>query len=220
MPVSKRDRVIHTSKVKRHNKDEKSEQIEAVRTAVQENQYVYVCEVSNDRNRALKEVRDELKPGKLFYSKNKLIQVAIGYTPETECAERIHTLSAYLKGHCGLICTNLSQDELLSVLKSHETEEYARTGDVATDTISLEAGFDALAEYTHSMEVQFRKLGLPTMLYDGKIKMLASHIVCNTGDILTADQAQLLKVLRVQMGKFQVKLVAVYDKSTEKVSEL
>lgn len=220
MPVSKRDRVIHTSQVKKHDKSVKSEQIESVREAVAENKYVYVAVVSNDRNKMLKDVRDELKPGKLFYSKNKLIQVAIGYTPETECAERIHTLAAHLKGHCGLICTNLGTEELRSFLASHESIEYARTGDVATETVALEAGFDALANYSHSMEVQFRKLGLPTMLYDGKVKMLANHVVCREGEELSSDQAQLLKLLRIQMGKFNIKLVAVYDKSTESVSEI
>ncbi len=220
MPISKRDRVIHTSKVKKHEKSVKAEQIESVRDAVAESKYVYVVEVSNDRNRMLKEVRDELKPGKLFYSKNKLIQVAIGYTPETECAERIHKLATHLKGHCGLICTNHNIDELRSFLATHESVEFARTGDVATETVSLEAGFDSLANYSHSMEVQFRKLGLPTMLYDGKVKMLADHVVCKEGEELTADQAQLLKLLRIQMGKFNMKLVAVYDKSTEQVSEL
>lgn len=220
MPVSKRDRVIHTSKVKKHDKSVKSDQIELVREAVAENNYIYVVQVSNDRNSMMKEVRDELKPGKLFYSKNKLIQVAIGYTPETECAERIHTLAAHLKGHCGLICTNLKTEEMRTFLSSHESIEYARAGDIATETVSLEAGFDALASYSHSMEVQFRKLGLPTMLYDGKVKMLANHVVCKEGEELTADQAQLLKLLRIQMGKFSIKLVAVYDKSTEQVSEL
>ena len=91
---------------------------------------------------------------------------------------------------------------------------------MATQTVSLESGFDALMSFPHSMEVQFRKLGMPTLLYDGKVKLLADYTVCNEGDILTASQAQILKLLNIQMGKFQVIIKAVYDKETESVSEL
>ena len=220
MPVSKRDRVLHTSKVKKHNKSEKTEQIDSVRDSVTAMRFIYAVEISNERNNIIKAVRDELKPGKMYYSKNKLIQVALGFTPESECAEGIHKLTAYLSGHCGLICTMLPLVELKSLLKSHEEPEFARAGATATQAVALESGFDALAAYPHSMEVQFRKLGLPTLLYDGKIKLLANHTICKEGDILTADHAQLLKLLNIQMGRFHVTVKAVYDKDAQSVVEM
>jgi mRNA turnover protein 4 len=220
MPISKRDRVVHTSKVKKHDKSEKSEQIDSIRDSVQEMRYTYVVSVSNERNNILKEVRDEIKPGKLFYSKNKLVQVAIGFTPETECCEGIHPLSALMSGHVALITTNLGAAELSTVLESHREPEFARAGGVATQTIVLEEGFDSLAQFPHSMETQLRKLGLPTQLYDGKVKMLANHTLCREGEVLTADQAQILKLLKVQMAEFNMSIKAVYDRETSQVTSL
>jgi mRNA turnover protein 4 len=218
MPVSKRDRVIHTSKVKKHDKSEKADQIDQIRESVAAMRYTYVVSVSNERNNILKNIRDELKPGKMFYSKNKVAQVALGFTPESECSEGIHPLAGLLLGQSALISTNISTAELRDLLVKHEEPEFARAGGVATQTLALEEGFDALSSFPHSMEVQFRKLGLPTQLYDGKIKVLANHIVCREGDILTADQAQILKLFRIQMAKFEMTIKAVYDKETSQVT--
>lgn len=220
MPISKRDRVIHTSKVKKHDKSEKTGQIDSIRDAVSAHRFAYAVEITNERNNIIKAIRDEIKPGKLFYSKNKLIQVALGFSAESECAQGIHPLTGYMTGHCGLICTNHSQTELASLLKKYEEVEFARTGGVATGTVALESGFDSLMNFPHSMEVQFRKLGLPTLLHDGKIKLLADFTVCNEGDVLTASQAQILKILNIPMGKFEVIIKTVYDKETEQVSQL
>jgi len=206
--------------VKKHDKSGKTEQIDNIRDSIQASRFAYAVEITNERNNILKAIRDEIKPGKLFYSKNKLIQVAIGFTSESECSEGIHQLAANMTGHCGLICTNLGVDELRNLLSTYEESEYARAGGIATGTISLEAGFDALARFPHSMEVQLRKLGLPTMLYDGKVKLLANHTICNEGDVLTASQAQLLKLLNIQMGQFQTIIKAIYDKDAESVTEL
>lgn len=218
MPVSKRDRVIHTSKVKKHDKSEKSEQIDQIRSSVESMRFTYVVSVSNERNNILKLIRDELKPGKLFYSKNKLVQVALGFTPESECCEGIHPLAAMMSGHVALITTNLGLAELKQVLDGHQEPEFARAGGIATQTIVLEEGFDALASFPHSMETQFRKLGLPTLLHDGKIKLLANHTLCQAGEPLTADQAQILRMMKIQMARFEVSIKAVYDKESCQIS--
>ena len=212
--------MIHTSKVKKSNKSAKSEQIESVRDCIAEMRYAYVVTVSNERNNIIKSVRDNLKPGKMFYSKNKLVQVALGFEPESGCADGIHKLTVHLVGHTGLIVTSLGKSDLESLLSAHEEPEFARAGGVATQTVELPEGFDALASFPHSMETQVRKLGMPTLLHDGKIRLLAKYVVCHEGDVLTANQAQLLKLLNIQMAKFEIVLKAVWDKETGEVSEL
>ena len=220
MPVSKRDRVIHTSKVKKHDKSEKADQIDQIRSSVEQMRFTYVVNISNERNNILKLIRDELKPGKLFYSKNKLVQVALGFSPESECCEGIHPLTALMSGHVALITTNLGLAELKEVLDSHQEPEFARAGGIANQTITLEAGFDTLANFPHSMETQFRKLGLPTLLHDGKIKLLANHTLCQEGEPLTADQCQVLRMMKIQMARFEITVKAVYDKESCQITSL
>lgn len=219
MPISKKDRVIHTSKVRKHDKSEKAEQIESIRDIINEMRYGYVVSVTNERNNIMKDIRDELKPGKMFYSKNKLVQVSLGLAPESECADGIHKLTPHLTGPTGLIVTNHSPSELEAMLNTHDDPEFARAGGVATGTVELAEGFDALASFPHSMETQLRKLGLPTLLHDGKIRLLANHTICQEGSVLTADQAQVLKLLGIKMAKFHISIKAVWDKETSQVSE-
>jgi len=218
MPISKRDRVIHTSKVKKPSKFVKSEQIDSVRTAIDEMRFSYVVSVSNERNNIIKTVREELKPGKLFYSKNKLVQLALGFNKESECADGISCLTGHLVGHSALVVSNLGPAEISSLLETHDEPEFARAGGIAYANVDLEEGFDALSRFPHSMETQLRKLGLPTSLYDGKIKLLANHRVCSEGEVLTGSQAQILKLLNIQMAKFEMRIKAVWDKDSSQVS--
>ena len=210
--------MIHTSKVRKQDKSEKIEQIDQIRDSISQSRYTYVVSVSNERNNILKSIRDQLKPGKMFYSKNKVAQVAIGFTAETECSDGIHPLSALLVGHTALITSSLSVSDLKDILITHEEPEFARAGCVATHTLSFDEGFDSLANFPHSMEIQFRKLGVPTQLYDGKVKVLAKYVVCREGETLSANQAQILKLLKVQMAKFDVTVKAVYDKEASQVT--
>lgn len=46
----------------------------------------------------------------------------------------------------------------------------------------------------HSLEPQFRKLGLSTSLNRGVPTLGAPHVVCKKGDTLNANQVQLLKL--------------------------
>lgn len=58
------------------------------------------------------------------------------------------------------------------------------------------------------MEPQLRKLGLSTTLVRGVPSLTAPHVVCRQGDILTAEQAQLLKLVGDMMATFKVRLRA------------
>jgi len=58
------------------------------------------------------------------------------------------------------------------------------------------------------MEPQLRKLGLSTTLVRGVPSLSTSHVVCRQGDVLTAEQAQLLKLVGEMTATFKVRLRA------------
>jgi len=60
------------------------------------------------------------------------------------------------------------------------------------------------------MEPQLRKLGLPTALKTGVVTCLFDYTVCKKGDVLTPEQAQLLKHFFIQMSEFKVSLKCYY----------
>lgn len=52
-----------------------------------------------------------------------------------------------------------------------------------TWVIHQEAGDDALSRFPHSQEPFLRKLGLPTLLVNGKIRLMGDYEVCKTGKV-------------------------------------
>lgn len=91
---------------------------------------------------------------------------------------------------------------MLDFFESHEAPDYARTGSKATATVTLSGG--PLEQFPHSIEPQLRALGLPTALKKGVVHLLGEeYTVCQEGDVLTSEQARILKLLGHQQAKFR-----------------
>lgn len=58
-------------------------------------------------------------------------------------------------------------------------------------------------QFPHSMEPQLRALGLPTSLKKGVVTLLADHTVCKEGDVLSSEQARILKLLGHKQATFK-----------------
>ncbi|CEM05472.1 unnamed protein product [Vitrella brassicaformis CCMP3155] len=204
MPKSKRDRPIALTKVKRKDPARKEKLIEELRQATDKFQYVYLLDLDNQRNVYQKMVREKMKPGRVFCGKNKLMQVALGLTPETECQDNIHHIARRLRGERALLITDKRPDDIERFCADFRPEEFARSGFTATETIVLPEGTDALSKFPHSVEPHLRALGLPTLLKDGVIHLMGSYTVCREGQPLTPEQAQLLKQLGIKMARFEM----------------
>jgi len=70
------------------------------------------------------------------------------------------------------------------------------------------------------MDPQLRKLGLSTKLVRGVPSLDVAHVVCKEGDTLTAEQAQILKLLGEKLATFKVKLLARWTAETGAVVKL
>ncbi|PFH33179.1 mRNA turnover 4 (MRT4) family protein [Besnoitia besnoiti] len=224
MPVSKRSKVVSLTKVKKHKsrgesgREVKEQWMDSVRTACEEeDQHVYLVEFVNQRNSLLKLVRDLIKPGKVFYGKNKVIQRALGTSATTECLPNIYKLSKHLTGHRALLVCKHPMDKLRPQLQKLQAKDFARAGFVATEDLQLKEGSDALAHFPHSLEQRFRSLGIPTLLKNGKIILLGDYTVCKKGQPLTPEQAQILKHLGVKMAEFHINLLAEWHKGRYRV---
>jgi len=68
--------------------------------------------------------------------------------------------------------------------------DYARSGNPATETVSIPEG--PQAQFSHTMEPQLRKLGLPTVLKRGIVTLERDYLVCTARDVLTPEQARVL----------------------------
>ncbi|XP_011171282.1 mRNA turnover protein 4 homolog [Solenopsis invicta] len=215
MPKSKRDKKVSLTKTNRKGLVLKQRIIEDVKKCVEEYNRIFLISVQNTRNTKLLELRAEWKDSKLLFGKLRIIAMGLGISKETEIAENIHKLAnamknCSMKGQCGLLFTNRSKKQVIEWVNDYEEMEYARSGFVTPETVELPEG--PLPQFQHSMEPQLRQLGMPTSLQKGVITLIKPFTVCKSGDTLTPEQAQILKLLNKPLAVFKLLLLGVYTK--------
>ena len=161
------------------------------------------------RNNKLKTVREAWSHSKFFIGKNRVLAKALGNTEEEEYSDNLHLVSRCLKNECGLLVTNQSEEDVMEYFSNLSQPDFARTGGVARQTVQLKEG--VLNMFSHSMEPQLRQLGnltvlslvslklllsgMPVQLVKGQVTLLVDYTVCEEGDVLSSEQARILKLL-------------------------
>eukprot|EP00918_Siedleckia_nematoides_P104755 GHVU01228675.1.p1 GENE.GHVU01228675.1~~GHVU01228675.1.p1 ORF type:complete len:221 (-),score=37.27 GHVU01228675.1:232-894(-) len=211
MPKSKRQQKVSLTKVvKKNGKAAKVTYVEELQGAVAKFKYVYLVSLENQRNVFLKKIRERIKPGRLFYGKNKVVQATLGTRPDKELKPNLHEIVKDLKGERALVFCDLPVSELKEKVQCKEHVEFARVGFVPQKSIVLEPGFDTFSFVPSCQEPHLRKICPPVRLVNTKIELLCPFHACEEGVALSAEQAQLLKHLGHKLAPFSVKIEAVW----------
>ncbi|GAA5879342.1 hypothetical protein JCM16303_003170 [Sporobolomyces ruberrimus] len=206
MPRSKRDKVVALTEVKKKGKAVKSALIDSVRESADQFSYVWVFQVEHMRNNLLQEVRSAWKGSKIFLGRNAVMRKGLGSTKEDECRLGVSKIANMLEGNRGLLFTDETPEVVLEWFESFKKQDFARTGNVVDETFALPQGPIHINEdlAPHSLEPQFRKLGLSTSLMKGVPTLLTPHMVCEKGDTLNPNQVNLLKLFGKTFATFQI----------------
>uniref|UniRef100_A0A8C2QCI9 Ribosome assembly factor mrt4 n=1 Tax=Cricetulus griseus TaxID=10029 RepID=A0A8C2QCI9_CRIGR len=212
MPKSKRDKKVSLTKTAKKGLELKQNLIEELRKCVDTYKYLFIFSVANMRNSKLKDIRNAWKHSQMFFNKNKLVMVALGRSPSEEYKDNLHQVSKKLRGEVGLLFTNCKKEEYTEM-------DFARNkaGNKATLTMSLDPW--PLKQFPHSMEPQLRQLGLPTALKKGVVTLLSDYEVCKEGDVLTPEQASVLKLFGYEMAEFKVTIKYMWDQMDDDLPE-
>lgn len=210
MPKTKRFKKISLTNTKKKGLGGKQQLVEEVRSAVEKYSHLYLFSVQNMRNNKLKFIRNEWKDSRFFLGKNRVIAIALGKSKHDECRENVHEISKRLKGQCGILFTDKPKDEVLGYFDKHSESDYARAGNIATETVVLQPG--PLEQFPFNMEPYLRTLGLPTSLQRGVVTLLKESTVCKAGNVLKPEEARLLKLLCIHQAEFKVTIEAVLAK--------
>lgn len=227
MPKSKRDRTVSLTATKKKGLEFKQNLITEIREYLDEYENVYIISMFNQRNLFLKDLRQTWSDSKFLFGKNKVISLALGRTPESEYKPNLSKLSRYLVGNVGLLFTNNDQKKVTDFFAKYSLPDYARTGNIATEDVTIAAG--PLTQFQHTMEPELRKLGLHTSLRKGVVTLDTDYTICKKGDKLKPEQARLLKLFEIMQAEFQVKVkvhwtasgqVNVLDSSLEEENDM
>ncbi|NXE69532.1 MRT4 protein, partial [Calcarius ornatus] len=193
---------VSLTRTPRKGLEAKQALIAELRRCVDTYKYIFVFSVANMRNNKLKDVRNAWKHSRIFFGKNKVMMVALGREPSSEYKENLHKVSKHLRGEVGLLFTNRTRDEVDEWFSRFRELDFARAGNKAPYGVSLDTG--PLEQFPHSMEPQLRQLGLPTALKK----------VCKEGDVLTPEQARVLKLFGYEMAEFKVTMKFLWNSET------
>lgn len=218
MPKSKRDKKVSLTKTAKKGLELKQNLIEELRKCVDTYKYLFIFSVANVRNSKLKDIRNAWKHSRMFFGKNKVMMVALGRSPSDEYKDNLHQVSKKLRGEVGLLFTNRTKEEVNEWFTKYIEMDYARAGNKATFTVSLDPG--PLEQFPHSMEPQLRQLGLPTALKRGVVTLLSDYEVCKEGDVLTPEQARVLKLFGYEMAEFKVTIKYMWDAQSGRFQQM
>ncbi|CAO3625608.1 unnamed protein product [Cunninghamella blakesleeana] len=213
MPKSKRTTVYNLTKTDKKGFEGKEKIIEEVQQCVDNYDYIWVFSVKDMRNTFLKEVRNDLKSSsRLFLGRNKVMAKALGNTAEEEYKEGLSEIAKELHSEVGLLFTTKSPKDVQQYFENYVQPDYARSGNIATETIVLPEGpvHRGPDPMPHNMEPLIRSLGMPTSLKNGIVTLLMPYTICREGETLTTNQAHLLKLFYHQLAEFKVDLICYY----------
>lgn len=229
MPKSKRQRVVHMSKVTKKDKESKQALFSKIQEAADSHSHIFVFGVEHMRNIFLKNVRAEFaSDSRLFFGKTKVMAKALGAGPEDEVHPGVSGLGKFLAGDVGLLCTDRDVEAVREYFEEYSELDFARAGAQATRTFVVPAGQvfsrggDIPAEddvvLPHSVEVTLRKWGMPTKLDKGRIMLDSDYTLCTEGETLNSNQTALLKMFGVTMAEFKVQILAYWTTATKQVT--
>lgn len=153
-------------------------------------------------------------PSKIMLGKNKLLQIALGRTPEDEYADNLRHVSKEITESVGLLFTSRPRSEVEEYFANFVEPDFARSGFVSPRDVFITN--EMLFNHPVSMvEQQFRKQGVPVKVDNGRIVLLdglTEYRLCKEGETLTPEKCKALTHFGIKLSEFKVKLLCHWCK--------
>jgi mRNA turnover protein 4 len=219
MPSSKRSRVVALTQTAKKTRDHKSTVIKEVRAAIDTHDTLYLFSYENMRSNKFKNVRMhfrepdmEGKPSRIFLGKNKLLQIALGKTPEEEYSDNLRHVAKLTTGSVGLLLTSQPREDVESYFAELVEDDFARAGSVAPRKVVITN--DMVQTHPVNMMEYFRKLGLPVEIDNGRVSLVGGvteFTLCREGETLSAETCKALVHFGVKVSEFKVNLICRWN---------
>ncbi|KAK6197978.1 uncharacterized protein RJT21DRAFT_122846 [Scheffersomyces amazonensis] len=230
MPRSKRSKLVTLAQTDKKGKENKTRIFDEVRSALDQYKYVWVLQLDDVRTPVLQDLRSDWTGSKLILGKRRVLEKALGDTPEEEYKDNLHQLSKVCNGLPGLLFTDETKEVVEAYFNAYSKQDYSRANSKSPIDFTIPAGIvysrgGQVAEeedvpMSHTLEETLRnKYKIPTKIKSGKITLNEPFVVCHKGDTLNVTQALILKQFGVAASEFKVKLVAYYDGDNSTVTK-
>uniref|UniRef100_A0A7S1GQ65 Large ribosomal subunit protein uL10-like insertion domain-containing protein n=1 Tax=Cyclophora tenuis TaxID=216820 RepID=A0A7S1GQ65_CYCTE len=163
----------------------------------------------------------EGKPSRIFLGKNKLLQIALGRTPEEEYSDNLRRVAKLISGSVGLLSTSRSRQDVESYFDELAESDFARAGSISPRVVSITNKMVEI--HPVSMMEQFRKVGLPVEVKNGRLQLIGGrqdYVLCKEGEVLSAEKCKSLVHFGVKLAEFKVVLLCCWTSESGKFEML
>lgn len=201
---------VQLTQTSKKTREHKSAVIQDVREAIDSHDDLYLFSYENMRSNKFKNVRVHFSESnsRIIMGKNKLLQIALGRTPEEEHGEHLAQVAQLTTGSVGLLFTSQERSKVQDYFENLVEQDFARAGAVAPRSVVITD--EMVATHPVSMVEQFRKLGLPVEVENGRVVFVGEqteYVLCKKGETLSAEQCKALTHFGIQLSEFRVKLI-------------
>lgn len=230
MPRSKRSKLVTLAQTDKKGKENKTRVFDEVREALDEYRFAWVLQLDDVRTPVLQDIRQDWNGSKLMLGKRRVLEKALGDTPQEEYKDNLHKMSKLCTGVSGLLFTNESPETVLAYFTAYAKADYSRAKSKSPIDFTIPAGIvysrggqiptEEDVPMSHSLEITLRnKFKIPTKIQSGKIILAEPFPVCRVGDTLDVTQALILKQFGIAASEFKVKTIAYYDNESSEVTK-
>eukprot|EP01015_Nassula_variabilis_P010399 TRINITY_DN1832_c0_g2_i1.p1 TRINITY_DN1832_c0_g2~~TRINITY_DN1832_c0_g2_i1.p1 ORF type:complete len:233 (+),score=45.33 TRINITY_DN1832_c0_g2_i1:124-822(+) len=209
---SKRTKKVALTEVKKKDQGTKLRLVEKIHKFMSKYSNVYVFQYKNMTTKPFREVQAKFADAKFLLGKNKVMQVALGKNEASSHSENSYLLSQHLTGESGLLFTNRNKKEIKEFFDQYAATEFAKVGDIPSQSILLEKGTNAFAKHSNTIEPYLRKLGLNTTLDNAEIILNQDYVLAEKGKPLNVEQCKILRLIDLPISEFRILPVAVWNK--------
>lgn len=231
MPRSKRSKLVTLAQTDKKGKENKGRIFDEVREALDTYKYLWVLQFDDVRTPVLQDIRSDWVGSKLILGKRRVLEKALGDTPEEEYKENLHKVSKMCTGLSGLLFTDETPETVSAYFAAYTKADYCRAKSISPIDFDLPEGIvysrggEISAEedvpMSHSLEETLRnKYKIPTKVRSGKIYLNEPFHVCLKGEVLNVTQALILKQFGVAASEFKVKMLAQYNTENGEIYKL
>ncbi|KAH3663847.1 hypothetical protein OGAPHI_005250 [Ogataea philodendri] len=231
MPRSKRSKLVTLAQTDKKGRENKNRIFDEVRAALDAHKYTWVLGLEDVRTPVLQDIRRDWVGSKLILGKRKVLEKALGESPEQEYKDNLHKIVQYTDGLIGLLFTDEEPETVKAYFNAYVKSDYPRAKSKSPITFVIPEGIvysrggqvpeEEDVPMSHSMEPTLRnKFKLPTKIVSGKITLPEPYKVVNEGDVLDVRQALILKTFGVACADFKVEMRAYHDGESNEVVPL
>ncbi len=191
---------------KQMTREQKEEKVEEFRQKIEDYPVIGVLDMQNLPSRQLQEMKKEMKDfADIKMSRKTLMKIAIDNADKNE----VEQLTENNATQPAFIFSNKDPFQLYKLIQDNKTSAAAQGGEIAPDDIEVPEGDTGIGP--GPMLGKLQQAGLQVQVEEGSIHVQNAGVIVEEGDVIDADDAEILNQMGIEPLQIGLDLKVVYS---------